>query len=223
MAIPHAHHVHLDISPKACLFVDIFQPPTHSFAEYGLSSCTAARTGYYVPAAAATTEIPCSAGTYSSNTASTSCTECTAGSQCPNGALSNPQKCSPGLYSSGGVSACVKCSAGTFNNIQGATGCCPCAAGWFNVSAYPKFRVKCLTVVYRVNRVIRIARGKSLISQSLRDFNIRHRCSNQRPYSSPGAASDGACSATPGAYAISGSSSQGADGSCRTCLIPLSR
>ncbi len=94
-----------------------------------------ARPGMYVSPSDRSTDIPCPAGTYSSEEASTSCTEC-------------PR----GTYSEIGAAACTKCPKGTFGASKKAVMCSECPEGSFSFKEGRIFCDLCLPGSYSNDR-----------------------------------------------------------------------
>ncbi|MBX3293622.1 MAG: carboxypeptidase regulatory-like domain-containing protein [Acidobacteria bacterium] len=112
-------------------------PPTCPAGSwYNGTSCVAASPGFYVPLPGATSQTPCSAGTYQPNSGSTSCLFAPAGTFVSTTAATSPTLCSAGTYQpSTGQTSCINASPGFVVPAPGATSQVQCPAGTYQPSS----------------------------------------------------------------------------------------
>ncbi|QQS31614.1 MAG: carboxypeptidase regulatory-like domain-containing protein [Acidobacteriota bacterium] len=97
---------------------------------YNGTSCVAASPGFFVPTSGATSQTPCSAGTYQPNSGSTSCLFAPAGTFVSTTAATSPTLCSAGTFQPNvGQASCILAPAGTFVSTTGATAPTQCPSG----------------------------------------------------------------------------------------------
>lgn len=107
-------------------------PPCAAGSWYNGTSCVAASPGFYVPLPGATSQTPCSAGTYQPNSGSTSCLFAPAGTFVSTTAATSPTLCSAGTYQpSTGQTSCINASPGFIVPAPGASSQVQCPAGTY--------------------------------------------------------------------------------------------
>lgn len=97
----------------------------------GQIDCELCTGGSYCPSAASA-ELPCPAGTYSTTRGLShagNCTDCPEGAFCATGSI-EPTRCVPGYFADRTrLSECMPCLAGEYQSLRGATACGRCTRG----------------------------------------------------------------------------------------------